>query len=127
MRTIRMERLKVKRAKAVWQVWYVDVVLEDPADGEDVRYDVKVTKRPIPNVPDIPELHCDVTDPRTKEHWLLNPMMETRSFLSIEYIEGIAGYAAKKAHEQRTKIPGKTAENRPQKVVKTGEKLTQKA
>ena len=113
MRTIRMDRLKVKRAKAVWQVWYVDVVLEDPTGGKDVRYEVKVTKRPIPNVPDIPELHCDVTDPRTKEHWLLNPMMETRSFLSVEYIEGIAGYAAKKAHEQRAEKQGKTAENEP--------------
>ena len=110
MRTIRMDRLKVKRAKAVWQVWYVDVVLEDPTGGKDVRYEVKVTKRPIPNVPD---LHCDVTDPRTKEHWLLNPMMETRSFLSVEYIEGIAGYAAKKAHEQRAENQGKTAENEP--------------
>lgn len=108
-----MERLKVKRAKAVWQVWHVDVVLEIPAEGEDIRYEVKVTKRPIPNVPDIPELHCDVTDPRTKEHWLLNPMMETRSFLSVEYIEGIAGYAAKKAHEQRAENQGKTAENEP--------------
>ncbi len=108
-----MDRLKVKRAKAVWQVWYVDVVLEDPTGGKDVRYEVKVTKRPIPNVPDIPELHCDVTDPRTKEHWLLNPMMETRSFLSVEYIEGIAGYAAKKAHEQRAENQGKTAENEP--------------
>ena len=122
-----MERIRVKRAKAVWQVWYVDVMLEDPSGREDVRYEVKVTKRPIPNVPDIPELHCDVTDPVTKEHWLLNPMMETRGFLSVEYIEGIAGYAAKKAHEQRAENQGKAAENEPLKVVKTREKLTQKA
>ena len=94
---------KVKQAKAVWQVWCVEVVLEDRMDGKEVLYNVKVTKRPIPNVPDIPELHCEVTDPKTEEHWLLDPMMETRGFLSVEYIEGLAGYAAKKVHEQREK------------------------
>lgn len=68
-----MDRLRVKRAKAVWQVWYVDAMLEDPSGRENVRYEVKVTKRPIPNVPDIPELHCEITDPKTEEHWLLDP------------------------------------------------------
>ena len=94
---------KVKQEKAVWQVWCVDVVLEDRMDGKEVLYNVKVTKRPIPNVPDIPELHCDVTDPKTEEHWLLDPIMETRGFQSVQYIEGVAGYAAKKVHEQRKK------------------------
>ena len=76
---------KVKQAKAVWQVWFVDVVLEDRA-GEEVRYEVKITKRPIPNVPDISELHCEVTDPKTEEHWLLDPLnhpiTEVTGFLS---------------------------------------------
>ena len=98
---------KVKQAKAVWQVWSVEVVLEDRA-GEEGRYEVKITKRPIPNVPDIPELHCEVTDPKTEEHWLLDPMMETRGFLSVKYIEGVAGYAAKKVHEQRENRVEKT-------------------
>lgn len=93
---------RVKQAKAVWQVWFVEVVLEDRA-GEEVRYEVKVTKRPIPNVPDIPELLYEVTDPKTEEHWLLDPIMETRGFQSVQYIEGVAGYAAKKVHEQREK------------------------
>lgn len=94
---------RVKQAKAVWQVWFVDVVLENRTNGKEVLYNVKVTKRPIPNVPDIPELLCEVTDPKTEEHWLLDPIMETRGFQSVQYIEGVAGYVAKKVHEQREK------------------------
>ena len=37
---------KVKQAKAVWQVWCVDVVLEDRMDGKEVLYNVKVTTNP---------------------------------------------------------------------------------
>lgn len=35
---------KVKQAKAVWQVWCVDVVLEDRMDGKEVLYNVKVRR-----------------------------------------------------------------------------------